>query len=184
MLLPREIFEFRHASVELLVRVIHDGRRLKSGHVVCFVFEFKRSIRQFSVTIIKIRINWACIDHFREGNIFFYFAIIAVQHDLDVRMIKHVLEHARKTVQRHSLVRIGKVTIVTVRARRDSRSYAGVELRRVEPPLFACVVAKELLVQLAAHFADDDVLGRLYVLDGLGNFLKEVIDFNEVRLNP
>ena len=41
VLLPCEIFEFGDASVQLLVWIIHNRRRLVSGHVMRFVFELK-----------------------------------------------------------------------------------------------------------------------------------------------
>jgi hypothetical protein len=41
------------------------------------------------------------IDHFAELEFALDVAIIGVHHDLDVRMIQHVLEHPRVPMQRH-----------------------------------------------------------------------------------
>ena len=74
-------------------------------------------------------------------------------------MREHALEHPRVAVQRHRLVGVGEVAVVAVGAHRHARRDAGVELRRVEAPLLARVVAEELLVELASDLADDDVFG-------------------------
>src|SRR5690349_9350003 len=177
VLLPGEILELRHPSVELLVRIVDDRRGLINRYVVRFVLEFKRSVRQFSVTIIEIRINGTSIDHLAEGNIFLDFPVIAIQHDLDIGVIKHVLKHAREAVQWHRLVRISEVTIVAVGSRRNSRRHTRVKLGRIESPLFARIIAEKFFVQLSSHFADYNVLRRLYTLDGFSDFLEKLLDF-------
>ena len=75
-------------------------------------------------------------------------------------MVEHPLEHPRVAVQRHRLVRVGEVAVVAVGAHRHARGDRRVELRRIEAPLLARVVAEELLVQLAPDLADDHVFGR------------------------
>ena len=61
----------------------------------------------------------------------------------------------------------------------------GIELRRIEVPLLARVVAEELLVQLPPDLADDDVLGRL---DRRSRFSatdsKNLSSSNEVSFSP
>ena len=182
VLLSGEILELRHARVELIVRIIDYRRRLIDRSIVRFVLEFEGSVRQFSETIIEIGINRTGIDHLAEWNVFFYLPVITIQHDLDIRVIKHVLEHARKAVQRHRLVRICKVTIVTIRPRGNARSHARVELRWIKSPLLARVVAEEFFVQLSSHFADDHVLRRAYAIDRLSHLLKKLFDLERCQI--
>ncbi len=84
-------------------------------------------------------------------------------------MVEHVLEHARKPMQRHRLVAVGEIPVVAVGAGRHAGGHLRVEFGRVERPLLARVVAEELLVQLASHLADDHVLAGLDRIALLGH---------------
>src|SRR5689334_10823051 len=55
MLLPCAVFKLTHARVELLVRVI-DCRCIDRPNVVGLVLELEQTVRQFSVTIVEVRI--------------------------------------------------------------------------------------------------------------------------------
>src|SRR5581483_7885116 len=88
-----------------------------------------------------------------------YFPVISVEQDLDIRMIEHVLEHAGEAVQRHRLVSVGKVPVVAIHTHRDARGNGSIEFRGIHAPLFPGVIAEELLIQLTANTAYDDVFG-------------------------
>jgi hypothetical protein len=141
----------------MLIRIVHHRRRLIYRRIVSFVLELQRTIRQPAIAVVEISVHRPRIDHFAIRNFFLDFAVIAIQQDLDAWMIQHVLKQTRVTMQGHRLVRIGKVSIVPVRARRHARSYAGIQLGWIESPLLAAVIAKELFVQLATYPADNYV---------------------------
>ena len=84
MLLSREIFELRDTRVELLVRIIYDRGVLVNRLIMCLMFEFERPVRQLAITIVEICIHRAGINHFAKRDFLFNFAVIAIQHDLDV----------------------------------------------------------------------------------------------------
>ena len=99
-------------------------------------------------------------------------------------MREHLLEHARVAVPRHRLVGVGEVAVVAVGAGRHAGRHAGVELGRVEPPLLAGVAAEELLVEVAAHLGDHDVLGGLDPLELLGDRLEPALHLEGGQLQP
>ena len=74
-------------------------------------------------------------------------------------MPQHALEQLRIAVPRHDLVGVREVPIVAAGPKRHATRDRRVELRGIQVPLLAGVVPKELVVQLAADFADDDILG-------------------------
>src|SRR5690348_3945475 len=74
-------------------------------------------------------------------------------------MIEHLLKHACVPVQRHGLETVCEVTIVARGSYRNACSYSSVEFGGIEVPLLARVVAEELLIELAAHFADHNIFG-------------------------
>ncbi len=96
------------------------------------------------------------------------FSPIRVEHDLDVRVVKNALEHARKPVQRLCLVRVGEIPRITVRTGRYPRDHRRIQIRWVESPLLPCVAAKELLVELTAYLAHNHILRRRDTLHRLG----------------
>ena len=63
-------------------------------------------------------------------------------------------------VQRHRLVGVGEIAIVAIRARRNARGDRGIQLRRIEAPLFARIAAEEFLVQLPPDGVDHHIFGR------------------------
>jgi len=85
--------------------------------------------------------------------------MICVQHHLDIRVREHLLEHPRVAVERHHLVCIGEIAVVAIHPGGNARRHARVQLGRVEAPLLAGVTPEELLIQIPADLADDEVLG-------------------------
>ena len=158
MLLAGQVLELGHARVGVLVRVVDDRRLLVHRRVVGLEAELERAVRQLPVPIPEELVDGAGVDHLREWHEVLDLAVVRLEHHLDVRLVKDALEHPRVPVQRHRLVRVREVAVVAVRARRHARGYGSVELRGVEVPLLARVVAEELLVELATDGADDDVL--------------------------
>src|SRR5687767_15694790 len=134
------------------------------------------------MTVIKVGIYGSRVDHLLERNVFLDLAIVAVQHDLDVRVIEDVLEHAREPVERHRLIQIGKVAIVAIGTCRHARRYTRIKLRRIESPLLPRVVTKEFLVQLPADFTDNDIFRCPNSLDGFGMFLKKLVHFKRCQI--
>ena len=60
-------------------------------------------------------------------------------------------------MQRHRLVDIAEIAIVAIGAHRHARDYRGIQLRRVEAPLFSGVISKEFFVQFAPHPVDHHI---------------------------
>jgi hypothetical protein len=57
----------------------------------------------------------------------------------------------------------------------------GIQLRRVEAPLFARVVAEELFIQLAAHFVDHDIFRCANLLFLFRDRLEELLDLERCQ---
>ena len=87
-------------------------------------------------------------------------------------------------MQRHRLVGVRKVTVIPVGTRRHPRGDRGVELRRVEAPLFAGVATEELLVELTPNLADHHVFGGADLVARLGNRSEKLIEFEGGQLEP
>ena len=60
---------------------------------------------------------------------------------------------------RHELEAVGEISIVAICSHRNPRGHLRIELRRIDAPLFARVVAEEFLVQIAPDPAEDDFFG-------------------------
>ena len=112
------------------------------------------------------------------------FPVIDAQHDLDVRMAQHLLEHPGQAMLRHRLVRVGEVPVVAIRADRHARRHLRVQFGRVEVPLLPSVVAEEFLVQLASHLRDDHVFRCLDLRPLLGERLEELVELERRELQP
>ena len=159
------------------------GACCATGHVARLELELERAIRQLAEAVVEELVDRPGEDHLAMRDHVAHFAVVGVEQDLDVRMRQHALEHPRVAVQRHRLVGVGEVAIVAVGAHRHARGHRGVELRRIEAPLLARVVAEELLVQLAADLADDDVFGGADLRARLGDRSEELLELErrEVR---
>ena len=62
-------------------------------------------------------------------------------------------------MQGHCLIGVGEIPVVPVRSHRNAGDYGRIQLRGIEAPLFPCVTAEQLLVQITAHPADHHVFG-------------------------
>src|SRR5438270_3287968 len=99
-----------------------------------------------------------------------------------VGLVQHLLKHPRIPMQWHRLVAIGEVAVVTSCADRDSSCNGRVELRRVQPPLLACVVAEKLVIQIPPNTADDYVFRGLDLRTLFCDLAQEFIDLQAVEI--
>src|SRR5206468_2157837 len=63
MLLTGQILELGDTRIEMLVRIIHNRRRLEFRLVVRFMLELERPIRQFAIAIIEEFIHRSGVDY-------------------------------------------------------------------------------------------------------------------------
>src|SRR5690606_22015867 len=111
------------------------------------------------VAIIEKVIDGSGVDDSVTGYYLLNLLIIGIQHDLNIGMGKHLIEHFGVPMQRHCLESICKVPIVLVGSDRDSRNHRSIQLTWVQVPLFMGVSLEELLVQFPAYLTDHDILG-------------------------
>ncbi len=184
VLLPGQVLELGHTRVGILVGVVDHRRRLIHLRAVRLVDEAQRAIGQLAEAIVEEGVDRPGVDHLTVGDDVEDLPVVGVEHDLDVRMIEHALEHAGVAMQRHRLVRVGKVAIVAVGAHRHARRDRRVELRWIQAPLLAGVAAKELLIQLAPNLADHNVLGCANLRARLGQRLQKVVHLEGGQVEP
>ena len=162
--------------VHVLGRVVHHRHRLHLLLVQRLVEELERAVGQGPEAVVEELVDRPGVDQVVELDLGHDLAAVGVEHQLDVVMIQHVLEHAGVAVQRHHLVLVGEIAVVVGGAGGDARGHRAVELGRVQAPHLARVAAKELLVELAPDRTHDHVLGGLDLGHGLGARAQEGLD--------
>jgi hypothetical protein len=100
------------------------------------VLEFQAAIGEWTVSIVEVLVDRAGEDELVEGYLLACFAVINIQHDLDVRMIEHVAEHVSVAARRHRLVAIREIAIVAIETDRHARGNLSVELRGIKAHCF------------------------------------------------
>jgi hypothetical protein len=123
MPLPGQIFEFGNPCIRLFVRIVNDRRLLVPLRVNGFVPEVERTVRQRTVAKIEKFVDATGVDHRFIRDDPMNLLIVSVEHELDVRVVQHALEHPRVTVERHRLIRVSEVAVVAVRADRHARDH-------------------------------------------------------------
>jgi hypothetical protein len=111
-------------------------------------------------------------------------AIVGIEHDLDVGMAQHRLEHPRVAVLGHGLIGVGEVAVVAVGSSGNPRRHARVELGRIESPLLAGVAAEELVVEITPDLGHHRVLGRLDAIELLGNGVEPALHLERREVEP
>jgi hypothetical protein len=114
--LPGQILEFGDPRIRVLVRIVNNRRLLVPLGVDDFVPEVERTVRQLTVAEIEKFVDATGLDHLPIWDDTLNLPIVSVEHELDVRMVQHPLEHSRITMERHRLIRVSKVAVVAVRA--------------------------------------------------------------------
>lgn len=164
MLLTRQVLVLRDARVLLLHREINHGNGLVPFLLMGDMVKAQGAVGEFSKTIAEELVQGTGKDEAPEGYFVADLLKIRLQHNFDVRVVEHVLEHPSVTVLWHVLVLVVKVPIIPIGSSWQPRCDRLVKFGRVNAPLFAGVAAEELVIKFSADLADDDILRRLDVL--------------------
>lgn len=166
--LSRQVLEFRHAGIGVLVGVVDGADFLELLRLrQVLVFESQASVRQSAVAVVEEGVDGAGVDGVIGVNAVSHGKVVGVQLHRNVGVIQHEAKHGGVAVTGHELVGIGKVSVVIVGARGDARGYPGGEFRQVQPPLLAGIATEELVAQIAPDavehhvFAGADGVSRL-----------------------
>src|SRR5918993_4889253 len=120
----------------------------------------ERTVRQFSIAEIEKLVNGTRVDHLPIRNDTPYLPVVRIEHDLDMRMVQHPLEHPCITMEGHRLVGVSKIAVIAVRADWHARDDRCIEFRGVEVPLLARVAPKKFAIELLPHPIHNHILTR------------------------
>ncbi len=171
-----EVLVFGDAGVILRHRIIHHRNRLELLDIDGAVIETQRTVGQLAIAPVEELVDRTREDQPVVRNLILDLAVVGLQHDLDLGMLDHLLEHPGIAVQRHRLERVAEVAVVAVGTRGDTRRHRLVELRGVDAPLLARIAAEELLIELAANGADHHILGGLDLVHDLAALGEELLE--------
>ncbi len=183
MLLTGKVLVFGDARMrDCLIRVVDHRHRLKLRLINGLVLETQRPIRKTAVAITEVFIDRPAIDQMRILHRLAHIGKIDPQYGIDKRVVEYLFKHVRVAMQRHFLKSVREVTTVRVGTGRYSGGDRPVQLRRVQPPLFAGIATEKLLVQLPTNLTDHNVFGGSYRLDRLGAAGKKRFGFLFIHL--
>src|SRR4051794_25197812 len=142
----------------------------------------ERAVGQPPVAIREELIDGPCIYQTVEVELARDLPVIGVEHDLDVRMVKHVLEHSSVAMHRHVLEIVSEVAVIRVDASGDAGGHRFIQFGGIDAPLLPRVAAKELLVELAPDATDHDILGSACLGQWFGPRGKEFLNLARVEV--
>ena len=166
------------------IGIVHDRSVLISLDFLGLMLKLKRPVGQLAKSVVEKFINRSSIDHLAIRNFLLNLPVIDIEKNFYIPMIEHVFKHAREPMQRHGLVRIAEIPLITIGAHRHPRYNGRIQFRRVKAPLLPCVIFEELFVELAPDSAHHHILGITDHLFGLRHRGKNCSSSQEVRLRP
>src|SRR6476620_4533825 len=103
------------------------------------MIELQAAIGKLAEAKIEIFVDRSCVDQMIGYLVRLIPELLKIDAKpfLDQRMIEHLLEHLRVTLQRHRLERIAEIAIVRVRPCRNARRDLLIELGWIQAPLLA-----------------------------------------------
>lgn len=87
------MLEFGDPRVLVLIGIIDDRSRLKHRPIVGLVPKFERPVGQLAEPMVEEFVDRPGVDHLGVGHESGDLAVIGVEHDVDVGVFEHALEH-------------------------------------------------------------------------------------------
>ena len=150
-----EVLLFEDSGEIILIGIIDSPHFLIPCLLMGFKMKAQASIRQLSMFIAKKGIDRACVNHSFIPDFIRDFLIVRIEEHLYIRMVKHAVKHCRKAMQRNSLIRVLKITIVPADIHRNPCGNRRFQLLRLQIPLLDGIPKKYFLipnVQIRLHF--------------------------------
>ena len=161
------MLEFDDPGEIVIVRVVHLHRGLEVFLIQGLRFEAQRAVGQRPVAVVEVFIDRPGVNQMPVAQVFPRLPKVSAELQFDLRVREDFPKHRGVTLLRQRLEFVGQIAIVAIRADRDAATDAGVEILRIELPLFARVVLKEHLVEPLPDLRDDRLLGVARTLDRL-----------------
>src|SRR5690554_1039605 len=161
MALARELLELRDPGVLVVVRVVDGAHGLGFLYLQGLEPELERAVGEPPEGVIEVRVDRPGVYEPAVLDLVSDLLEVGAEHDLDVRVRHHALEHPGVAVLRHGLELVGEVAVVAVGACGYPSRHRGVELAGIQAPLLPRVSPEELLVELLADLGDYDVFAGL-----------------------
>src|SRR5829696_4570661 len=132
----------------MLIRVVDLSHFLICVYQMVAEVELQTAVRQLTVHIVEEFVDEASIDHTVERDLTLDIPIIGVKQNLDIRVVRHALEHLCVAVLRYRLIPILKVAIIPAYMNGHPPGHARTEFLRGQAPLLQIVAIEYLLVDV------------------------------------
>ena len=109
------------------------------------------AIRQRTVDGLEVLVHRTRKDQPVVRDLTLNHAEIRLQHDSDIAVRQHLLEHRRIAVERHRLIRVLEVPVVAADVHRDACGHRGIEFVRLQSPLLDGVAEEDVFVYVVGE---------------------------------